>query len=139
MHLHSMLFPLPSIPTSRFKCCFFLLAIAAGFIWRSRMNAMTGLKFLVGLPAACLLSVSVRLRIHHSGRPRSIHHAFDPAGPSPPRSQIWSRLGTKYKNLFVVPACQCRYRSSPGGREGFATFGFLAVLQSMRINSYHNP
>jgi hypothetical protein len=58
--------------------------------------------------------------------------------PSPLRSPIWSQLGKLHQNLIVLPAWQCAHNASPGGTEGYRTFGFLAVDQKMRINSYQS-
>ena len=37
---------------------------------------------------------------------------------------------------MVLPAWQCSGNSSPGQWDGFRIFGFLAVAQKMRTNSY---
>ncbi len=58
--------------------------------------------------------------------------------PSPLKSPIWSQLGKLHQNLIVLPAWQCAHNASPGGTEGYRTFGFLAVEQKMRINSYQS-
>lgn len=58
--------------------------------------------------------------------------------PSPLESPIWSQLGKLHQNLIVLPAWQCAHNASPGGTEGYRTFGFLAVAQKMRINSYQS-
>lgn len=58
--------------------------------------------------------------------------------PSPLRSPIWSKLGPMHENLIVLPAWQCAANASPGGTEGYRTFGFLAINQKMRINSYQS-
>jgi hypothetical protein len=58
--------------------------------------------------------------------------------PSPLRSPIWSKLGSMHENLIVLPAWQCAANASPGGTEGYRVFGFLAVNQKMRINSYQS-
>lgn len=57
---------------------------------------------------------------------------------SPLQSPIWSQLGRRYRNLIVLPAWQCAHNASPGGPEGYRIFGFLAVQQKMRINSYQS-
>ncbi|HLI64610.1 MAG TPA: DUF6311 domain-containing protein, partial [Terriglobales bacterium] len=53
---------------------------------------------------------------------------------SPLKSPIWSQLGKLHQNLIVLPAWQCAHNASPGGTEGYRTFGFLAVEQKMRTN-----
>jgi hypothetical protein len=58
--------------------------------------------------------------------------------PSPLKSAIWSQLGAQHQNLIVLPAWQCEHAASPGGIEGYRIFGFLAVAQKMRINSYQS-
>jgi hypothetical protein len=58
--------------------------------------------------------------------------------PSPLLSLIWSQLGAQHQNLLVLPAWQCEKNASPGGPEGYRIFGFLAVQQKMRINSYQS-
>lgn len=58
--------------------------------------------------------------------------------PSPLKSPIWETLGAQHENLIVLPAWQCAHNASPGGPEGYRTFGFLAVGQHMRINSYQS-
>ena len=54
----------------------------------------------------------------------------------PLTSPVWSRLGSVHENLVVLPAWQCSSNSSPGQWDGFRIFGFLAVAQKMRTNSY---
>ncbi len=58
--------------------------------------------------------------------------------PSPLKSPVWSQLGAQHQNLIVLPAWQCAHVASPGGPEGYRVFGFLAVQQKMRINSYQS-
>ena len=58
--------------------------------------------------------------------------------PSPLKSPIWAELGKQHENLIVLPAWQCAHNASPGGTEGYRIFGFLAVQQKMRINSYQS-
>jgi hypothetical protein len=58
--------------------------------------------------------------------------------PSPLKSPIWRELGAQHQNLIVLPAWQCAKNASPGGPEGYRVFGFLAVQQRMRINSYQS-
>ena len=58
--------------------------------------------------------------------------------PSPLKSPIWAELGAQHQNLIVLPAWQCAHNASPGGPEGYRVFGFLAIQQHMRINSYQS-
>jgi hypothetical protein len=58
--------------------------------------------------------------------------------PSPLKSPIWAKLGERHQNLVVLPAWQCGHNASPGGPEGYRIFGFLAINQHMRINSYQS-
>ncbi|HZP22416.1 MAG TPA: DUF6311 domain-containing protein [Terriglobales bacterium] len=58
--------------------------------------------------------------------------------PSPLKSPVWSKLNEQHQNLIVLPAWQCAHNASPGGPEGYRVFGFLAVQQHMRINSYQS-
>ncbi len=58
--------------------------------------------------------------------------------PSPLKSALWSQLGSQHQNLIVLPAWQCAHNASPGGPEGYRIFGFLAIQQRMRINSYQS-
>jgi Family of unknown function (DUF6311)/Carbohydrate binding domain len=67
-----------------------------------------------------------------------VHVTVNGEHPSPLRSPIWSKLGAMHENLIVLPAWQCAANASPGGTEGYRIFGFLAVNQKMRINSYQS-
>jgi len=58
--------------------------------------------------------------------------------PSPLKSAVWSQLGAQHQNLVVLPAWQCAGSASPGSTEGYRFFGFLAIEQKMRINSYQS-
>ena len=58
--------------------------------------------------------------------------------PSPLKSAIWSQLGRQHQNLIILPAWQCAHDASPGSTEGYRIFGFLAIQQKMRINSYQS-
>ncbi len=67
-----------------------------------------------------------------------VHTTISEDHPSPLKSPIWSQLGAQHQNLIVLPAWQCEKAASPGGPEGYRIFGFLAVEQKMRINSYQS-
>jgi len=69
---------------------------------------------------------------------RWVHTTISDDHPSPLKSPLWSQLGALHQNLIVLPAWQCEFSASPGGIEGYRTFGFLAVQQRMRINSYQS-
>jgi hypothetical protein len=58
--------------------------------------------------------------------------------PSPLKSPVWAQLGSLHQNLIVLPAWQCVKNASPGGPEGYRFFGFLAIQDKMRINSYQS-
>jgi hypothetical protein len=58
--------------------------------------------------------------------------------PSPLKSPIWAQLGAQHQNLVVLPAWQCAKNASPGGPEGYRFFGFLAIEDHLRINSYQS-
>ena len=66
-----------------------------------------------------------------------IHTELSNGHPRPLHSPIWSKLGTVYNNLIVLPAWQCDNTGTPGGLDGYRIFGFLATEQKMRINSYY--
>jgi hypothetical protein len=67
-----------------------------------------------------------------------VHTTISEEHPSPLRSPIWSTLGDFHENLIVLPAFQCANNASPGGTESYRIFGFLAVKQKMRTNSYQS-
>ncbi|HVP00761.1 MAG TPA: DUF6311 domain-containing protein [Bryobacteraceae bacterium] len=67
-----------------------------------------------------------------------VHVTVNGEHPSPLRSPIWLNIGAMHENLIVLPAWQCAANASPGGPEGYRIFGFLAVSQKMRINSYQS-
>ena len=62
-----------------------------------------------------------------------MHQTF----PKPLKSPVWHQLGAVYENLVVLPPWQCGPWLSPGGAYGYRYFGYLAVEQKMRINSYY--
>ena len=67
-----------------------------------------------------------------------VHTTISEEHPSPLKSPIWSQLGAQHQNLIVLPAWQCEKNASPGGPEGYRIFGFLAIQQKMRTNSYQS-
>lgn len=48
----------------------------------------------------------------------------------------WQAIGRNHRHLVVTPAWQCNPAESPGGLEGFWTFGKLAAGHMMTINSF---
>jgi hypothetical protein len=101
-----------------------LLAAPYMFFRRSRANALL----------ACLLVLqfadTAPLR-------RWVYAGVNVNFPTPLHSSVWHQLGSVYQNLVVLPAWQCGPRLSPGGVYGFRYFGFLAIDQTMRTNSYY--
>ncbi len=85
------------------------------------------------LAAALLVQIADTNPLRHW-----VHVTTNGEHPSPLRSPIWAKLGSTHENLIVLPAWQCAANASPGGTEGYRTFGFLAVNQKMRINSYQS-
>ncbi len=70
---------------------------------------------------------------------RSVQSAAkNQSSPTALKSPIWSKLGSRYQNLVVMPPFQCSSVASPGGEEGADIFGLLAAAQGMRINSYRS-
>jgi Family of unknown function (DUF6311)/Carbohydrate binding domain len=67
-----------------------------------------------------------------------VHTTISEQHPSPLRSPIWSTLGAMHQNLIVLPAWQCNGSAAPLGPESYRIFGFLAVSQKMRTNSYQS-
>jgi len=69
---------------------------------------------------------------------RWLHTQINQTYETPLKSPIWSKLGSTYDNLIVMPPWQCDPSVSPGGRWGFETFGLLAASGKMRTNSYYS-
>jgi hypothetical protein len=67
-----------------------------------------------------------------------VHTTISEEHPTPLKSPIWSSLGSIHENLIVLPAFQCANNGAPGGPESYRIFGFLAVKQKMRTNSYQS-
>jgi hypothetical protein len=67
-----------------------------------------------------------------------VHTTISEQHPSPLKSPIWSTLGAMHQNLIVLPAWQCNGSAAPLGPESYRIFGFLAVGQKMRTNSYQS-
>jgi Family of unknown function (DUF6311)/Carbohydrate binding domain len=89
--------------------------------------------------ATGLIAAALVLQFADTSSLRSwVRTTISEAHPSPLKSPIWSELGKHHENLIVLPAWQCAFNASPGGTEGYRVFGFLAVQQKMRINSYQS-
>ena len=89
--------------------------------------------------ANALLACALLLQIADT---QSLRHwvrtTISEAHPSPLKSPIWSTLGSVHQNLIVLPAWQCGGAAAPLGPESYRIFGFLAVEQKMRTNSYQS-
>jgi hypothetical protein len=68
---------------------------------------------------------------------RDVRAGFDRVVESPLRSPRWAQLGQSHDRLVVLPAWQCDPWSTPGGIDGYATFGLLAAAEGLTINSYY--
>lgn len=49
---------------------------------------------------------------------------------------IWRQLNKDSKHLAILPPWQCDWSLSPGGEQGYWTFGNIAIDQHMTLNSY---
>ena len=89
-------------------------------------------------PAAILAIAALLIQFVDEGPLRyAIRTEVQSPRPNILRSPIWQHLGEKHANLLVFPPWQCGAEASPGGKDGFATFGMLAAAQHMRTNSYY--
>jgi hypothetical protein len=68
---------------------------------------------------------------------RSIRTVTHAQVDSPLRSPEWAALGAQHAHLAVHPAWLCGFADSPGGYQGFATFGLYATQHRMTLNSYY--
>lgn len=88
--------------------------------------------------AILLMAVALAVQIVDTSSLREWVRSSSSANRQTPlNSPIWSTLGTLHQNLLVMPAWQCDQVQTPGGLDGFSIFGFLAVSQRMRTNSYY--
>ncbi len=95
--------------------------------------------FLKKLWANLLIACALLVQIADTQSLRHwVHITVSEAHPSPLRSPIWSTLGATHENLIVLPAWQCGGSAAPLGPESYRYFGFLAVQQKMRTNSYQS-
>jgi Family of unknown function (DUF6311)/Carbohydrate binding domain len=104
-----------------------VVVLAAPFLFLRRMWANT----LV--TCALLLQIADTQSLRHW-----VRTTISEAHPSPLKSPIWSKLGSVHQNLIVLPAWQCGGGAAPLGPESYRIFGFLAVEQKMRTNSYQS-
>jgi len=54
-------------------------------------------------------------------------------------SPLWQHLGAQHRHLVVLPAWQCGQAATPGGPQGFWTFGELARRERLTLNSVYLP
>ena len=101
--------------------------LAAPFLFFKRLWA----NLLVG--CALLLQIADTQSLRHW-----VHTTISEQHPSPLKSPIWSTLGSMHQNLIVLPAWQCNGPAAPLGPDSYRIFGFLAVRQKMRTNSYQS-
>ncbi len=104
-----------------------VVVLAAPFLFFRRVwaNALLG--------CALLLQIADTQSLRHW-----VRTTISEEHPSPLKSPIWSQLGSVHQNLIVLPAWQCGGSAAPLGPESYRIFGFLAVKQKMRINSYQS-
>lgn len=57
--------------------------------------------------------------------------------PAVSSDPAWRELGGTQTHLVVMPAWQCSSEATPGGVDGFAAFGQLALEKHMTINSFY--
>ena len=95
--------------------------------------------FLRRLWANLLVACVLLIQFADTGALRHwVHTTISEQHPSPLQSPIWSKLGSIHQNLIVLPAFQCAVNGAPGGPESYRIFGFLAIKQKMRTNSYQS-
>jgi hypothetical protein len=58
------------------------------------------------------------------------------AAPSLPSDASWHDLGQTQRHLVVLPPWQCSPEDTPGGMDGYAIFGRIALRQHMTIDSF---
>jgi hypothetical protein len=120
------------------------LRASGRFFWMSyyvMLTAVLAVPFLMfrRMWANLLIASVLVLQVADTRELRhAVHTEVSKQHPSPLKSAVWSRLGSIHKNLIVLPAWQCGTSESPGGLRGYRIFGFLAVQQKMRINSYQS-
>lgn len=66
--------------------------------------------------AICTISAAFVLQLADTSQLRAwVHSGVSKPHPSPLHSPVWSKLGSIYKNLIVMPPWQCGAVGSPGG------------------------
>jgi len=102
-----------------------MAALAAPFLLfrRSQANAMLALVLAIQLIDVVPLW-------------KWVHTTVNLPRPVPLKSAVWSQIGAVHENLVVLPPFQCGDNSTPGDWDGFRIFGFVALSQRMRVNSY---
>ncbi len=104
-----------------------VVVLTAPFLFFKKVWA----SLLVG--CALLLQIADTQSLRHW-----VRTTISEAHPSPLKSPIWSTLGSVHENLIVLPAWQCDGPAAPLGPDSYRIFGFLAVRQKMRTNSYQS-
>ncbi|HUI84603.1 MAG TPA: DUF6311 domain-containing protein [Candidatus Binatia bacterium] len=131
-------------PRGRFTAFFAPLRASGRLFWAPYYAILTGIlaaPFLLFRRVWATLLVAAMLVLQftdtHALR-QWVRTTISEEHPSPLKSPIWSQLSAFHQNLIVLPAWQCAHNASPGGPEGYRIFGFLAVRQKMRTNSYQS-
>ena len=107
---------------------YYLLFI--GIIW-SAFQTFPGRLFHVLLAIALTVQVLDLQPLRESVR----DYWRDANAPKVSDDPAWHDLGRTQRHLVVLPPWQCF--ASPGGADGYLTFGRLAVEQHMTINSFY--
>ena len=131
-------------PSQRFSELFAPLRASGRLFWAPYYALLAGIlaaPFLV-FPkrwATGLIAAALVLQFADTNSLRQwVRTTISEEHPSPLKSPVWRELGEQHQNLIVLPAWQCTHNASPGGPEGYRIFGFLAIEQKMRINSYQS-
>ena len=131
-------------PTERFTPLLAPLRASGRLFWLPYYVILTAilaaaLRMFPRLWANVLIAVLLVVQVADTAPLRHwVYTTVNSQHPSPLRSPIWSQLGAMHQNLIVLPAWQCAANGSPGGTEGYRVFGYLAINQKMRINSYQS-
>jgi hypothetical protein len=102
-----------------------VIAAASGIVSGRKLALLLFATFL--LQVADLTGLYAFLHARQASRSSS---AFTDSGP-------WQTLGRDHRHLVIVPAWQCGFAQSPGGKYGFWIFGKIAAQQNMTINSFY--
>ena len=91
-------------------------------------------------PATILLGMALLVQFIEQAPMR---HAIWERGAHPRQSPLvaedWKDLGASVTKLVVLPSWQCDFRKTPGGIDGFAIFGMLALSQGLKTNNVYLP